>query len=43
MEQVGQVERSGVGRKSESSYIDDGPELRKGETKYQTNIKRDRV
>ena len=33
MDRVGQVERSGVERKSESPYNDDGPESRKGKMK----------
>ena len=33
MERVGQVEQSGVERKSEFPYNDDRPELRKGKTK----------
>ena len=42
MEQVGRVEWSRVVRKSECPYNDDRTELRKGKTKYQTNIERDR-
>ena len=33
MEQVGQVDRSGVGQNSEPSSDDNGPEVRKGKTK----------